>query len=94
MPVQRVPSKIAEYVTSIVRGLIDDEASLEVYERKGGSDEWVDVVLDVRVSNRDVGKVVGKSAATVDAIRKLLYTFARKHRLGRITFQVSEADRL
>lgn len=94
MPVKQVPSPIAAYAAHIIRGLIDDEASLEVHEREHLEGTKKGVVLDVRVASMDVGKVLGRGGENADAIRRLLYAFGKKHRLGHIVFQASEGGRL
>lgn len=99
MPVKHVPSPLALYATSIVRGLIDNEASLELYERRGmASNGWGGeveaLILEVRMARDDVGKVLGRGGENITAIRRLLYAFGKKHRLGHIVFQASESQRL
>lgn len=73
----RQPSPLYEHTKSILLGLIDDEKDLKLEEVRGSAS----IILEVRVSHRDAGKVIGNRGQTADAIRLLLYAFAKKYGL-------------
>src|SRR5437868_15372680 len=61
-------------VTEVVKFLVDhpEQVSLEEVKQSGGS------VLNLRVAQKDVGKVIGKQGRTVRSLRTLLDAAAAK----------------
>lgn len=57
-----------ELVTYLARGLVDDPAAVNVTESRLEHSN----VLELRVGMNDLGKVIGKSGRTAQAIRTLL----------------------
>jgi uncharacterized protein len=66
-----------EFIEYIVKNLVTDPEKVEIncYEGERG------VVVEVRVGSEDVGKVVGKRGATINAIRTIATTACA--RMGR-----------
>jgi predicted RNA-binding protein YlqC (UPF0109 family) len=61
-------------VERVARALVDDPASVEVREVPGEDG----IVLEVRVANDDLGKVIGKRGKTVQSLRTVLAASAAK----------------
>ena len=61
-------------VESIVASLVDDVDQVEVTETSGESV----VILEIRVSPNDIGKVIGKEGRIANAIRTLVKSAAAK----------------
>ena len=61
-------------VETIVRKLVDnpEEVSIQVVEGDKST------ILELRVNQSDIGKVIGKNGRIVTAIRSLLYAVAKK----------------
>lgn len=63
-----------EFVEYIVKHLVDDPDAVQVTEIAGESS----IVYELRVSQSDMGKVIGRNGRTVDSIRVLLIAVSRK----------------
>ena len=57
-----------ELIEYIAKSLVDDPASVVVEEKEGEKD----TVLTLKVSDGDIGKVIGKQGRIAHAIRTLL----------------------
>jgi predicted RNA-binding protein YlqC (UPF0109 family) len=77
--------QILAMVEATVRALVDDEASARVSLLAGEHH----TIIEVTVARLDVGKVIGRSGAHADALRKLLMAAAAKHALH-ITLSIGE----
>jgi hypothetical protein len=64
-----------ETVEMIVKALVSDAAAVDVREIE--RDERT-VVIEVRVAEGDMGKVIGRQGKTIRAIRSLLYAVSMK----------------
>lgn len=66
-----------EFVEYIVKNLVDnpDSVKVECFEGERG------IIVEIRVHSEDVGKVVGKRGATINAIRTIAMMICA--RLGR-----------
>ena len=67
-----------ETVEMIVKALVDDQDAVDVREvDRGGS-----TLIEVRVAQPDMGKVIGRQGRTVRALRSLAHAVSvkRKHR--------------
>ncbi|TMK64819.1 MAG: KH domain-containing protein [Actinobacteria bacterium] len=64
-----------DLIEFLVRALVDapDEVSVESYEDDDGT-----VVYEVRVAEDDVGKVIGRSGRTVNALRAVVRAAAMR----------------
>lgn len=63
-----------ELVEYIVKGLVDNPDGVEVRE----VDREKTVVLELRVSPPDVGRIIGRQGRTIKAIRTILSAAASK----------------
>ena len=66
-----------ELVEVIAKALVDDPDSVVVTERE----ERKTTVLEVRVADSDMGKVIGKSGRIAKAIRAVMNAAASKDRV-------------
>ena len=64
---------LAEY---IVKSLADHPEKVELSERE----EDDTVLIELKISSDDVGKIIGKSGNTINAIRTVLQTAASSHK--------------
>jgi len=66
---------VKDLIEFLVRALVDapDEVSVESYEDDDGT-----VVYEVRVAEDDVGKVIGRSGRTVNALRAVVRAAAMR----------------
>ena len=79
---------LAALVTDVVKFLVDSPDEVSVEEISEGSRN---VVLELSVAQKDVGKVIGKQGRTVRSLRNLLDAAASK--LGkRATLEIMEDD--
>lgn len=60
---------MAELLEYLARALVDepDEVSVESFEQDDGT-----IVLELRVSERETGKVIGRGGRTVNALRAIV----------------------
>jgi predicted RNA-binding protein YlqC (UPF0109 family) len=65
-----------DLITAIVKALVDQPEKVSVNEI-GGSHT---TVLEVKVANTDIGKIIGKRGRTAQAIRTILTAAAAKTR--------------
>jgi len=64
-----------ETVEMIVKALVDDGAAVDVREiERGGQTS----VIEVRVAQDDMGKIIGRQGRTVRALRSLLHAVGTK----------------
>jgi hypothetical protein len=63
-----------EYVLSIIRPLVDHPGDLSIASIDGEKT----LVLELRCHETDLGKVIGKSGKTIQAVRQLLSTVAAR----------------
>lgn len=64
----------AELVEYVVKSLVDDPESVAVEE----SHESGQVILELRVAEPDMGRVIGKSGRVINAIRSIVQIAAAK----------------
>ncbi len=64
-----------EVVEKIVSALADDKEAVEVSENNDGNT----TVVEVRVAETDMGRLIGRQGRTVKAIRSLLFFAGQKH---------------
>ncbi len=63
-----------ELVEYVVKSLVDDPESVAVEESR----ESGQVVLELRVAEPDMGRVIGKSGRVINAIRSIVQIVAAK----------------
>ena len=68
--------RLKELVTLIAQSLVDDPDKVEVREVLGEQT----VVLELKVAQEDLGKIIGKQGKTAKAIRTILGAAAAKMR--------------
>lgn len=68
---------LKELISTIARALVDDPEGVEVVEVDGERNP----VIELRVADGDVGKVIGKDGRTAQSIRTILVAASTK--LGR-----------
>ena len=67
-------ASLKELVEFIARSLVDDPSQVQVSEIEGENS----VILELRVGPEDVGRVIGRSGRTVNAIRTIVRIIAAK----------------
>ncbi len=67
-------STMKELIEYVARSLVDDVDKVEIKEISGEQTN----VLELKVAKEDVGKIIGKSGRTADAIRTILNCGAAK----------------
>ena len=65
---------LKELVATIARALVDDPGGVEVAEVEGDRS----AVLELRVGDGDIGKVIGKDGRTAQSIRTILLAASTK----------------
>jgi len=76
---------LKELITYVARNLVDDPDAVEVTE----VEEDQAAVLELRVAQEDLGKVIGKQGRTARALRTILSAAATKiHR--RVILEIME----
>ncbi len=73
-----------DLVEFIVRALVDDPDAVEVEE----VDQDGSVVLEVRVAEDDLGRVIGREGRVANAIRTLAKAAATAQQGGRVTVEI------
>lgn len=63
-----------EAMENLVRSLVGNAEAVEVIEKQIGST----TVLEVRVEQSDIGRLIGREGRTVKAIRSILYAISQK----------------
>jgi uncharacterized protein len=63
-------------VEMIVRSLVDDAENVDVQER----DHNGTTVIEIRVAQEDMGKVIGKQGRTIRALRSLAHVVGQKQK--------------
>jgi predicted RNA-binding protein YlqC (UPF0109 family) len=74
-----------EAVEKIVNALADDKEAVEVSDFEDGGT----TVIEVRVAESDMGRLIGRQGRTVKAIRSLLF-FAGQKQKRRYNLQILE----
>ena len=64
-----------EAVEKIVKSLVGNADSVEVSEKTDGRS----IVIEVRVGEGDMGRIIGREGRTVKALRSLLFYAGQKH---------------
>jgi len=72
-------------VEKIIRALVEKPDEVEVRENAGDKS----TIIEVRVAEGDMGRIIGREGRTIKAIRSLLYAASEKHR-KRFVLQIIE----
>ncbi|MFZ2445147.1 MAG: KH domain-containing protein [Syntrophobacteraceae bacterium] len=64
---------LAEY---LIKSLADHPEEVELHERE----EDDTVLIELKISQEDLGKIIGKNGNTINAIRTVLQTAASSHK--------------
>ena len=72
-----------DLVETIVKSLVDDPEAVDVKEIEGSAS----VVLELRVAEADVGRVIGRNGRVINSIRTILQSLAAKEG-KRVTLEV------
>lgn len=63
-----------EFVRTILSELVDNPDELQV----SGTIDELGVFISVRTAESDLGRVIGKGGANIEAIRRLMWTLGKK----------------
>ena len=74
-----------EAVENLVVALVDEKKAVEVNDFEDGGT----TVIEVRVAESDMGRLIGRQGRTVKAIRSLLFFAGQKHK-RRYNLQIIE----
>ena len=74
---QEIDFSVLEYLVSIVSGLVAHPDKVKITETKGSDC----TLFEIRVEDSDAGRVIGRQARIVDAIRILAAAAAYSHGL-------------
>jgi predicted RNA-binding protein YlqC (UPF0109 family) len=75
-----------ELIKYIVQALVDNPEQVEISEIKGGNT----TVFELKVAQKDLGKVIGKRGRNVNAIRTILTAATVTAQKGRAILQFIE----
>lgn len=64
-----------EFLETLVKGLVEDKEAVEVTEKEG---DRGDIILEVKVAENEVGKVIGRQGRVARAIRTVMKSVAGK----------------
>ena len=73
-----------EAVEKIITALVSDKEAVEVSETASEKTS----VIQVRVAEGDMGRIIGREGRTVKAIRSLLFYAGQKHTNGLVSLLV------
>lgn len=76
---------VIEFAEKLVLGLVKNP---EIVKVQSFTDEDGSIILDIIVHNDDMGTVIGKSGATIKAIRTLIQACAYKQNISKIKVNV------
>ncbi len=68
-------TELKDLIEYVARALVDEPEKVSVTSVESDTS----VIIELRVSAEDVGKVIGKSGQTAKALRKILSAAATKH---------------
>lgn len=76
---------VKEFTEKLILGLVKNP---EIVKVQDFTDEDGTLILDIIVHGDDMGTVIGKSGATIKAVRTLVNACAYKQKLGKIKVNV------
>jgi predicted RNA-binding protein YlqC (UPF0109 family) len=75
-----------ELIKYIVQALVDNPEQVEISEIKGGNT----TVFELKVAQKDLGKVIGKRGRNINAIRTILTAASATAHKGRSILEIIE----
>ncbi len=72
----RFDCAMRETIEMIVKALVDDHDAVEVREIEGNGS----TVIEIRVAQPDMGKIIGRQGRTIRALRSLVHAVGLKRR--------------
>ncbi len=75
---------LIELTTFIVKSLVDEQELVSVKEFPTSEDDTI--LIEVMVSNSDMGKVIGKKGKTANAIRNLVQVASKENKKVKLNF--------
>lgn len=70
---------------TIILNLVDNKDSVEIIETENEKEK--EILLEVKVSKDDMGKVIGKQGRVAKAIRTIMKSMANKENLKKVTIE-------
>ena len=80
-------SSVSEIIEMLIKALVDEPDEVQVTENKGEKT----LVIEARVSKKDMGKVIGRNGRTIDSLRTIVAACGAKRR-QRCIFQIIEEE--
>ena len=78
---------VSEIIEMLIKALVDEPEEVQVTENKGEKT----LVIEARVSKKDMGKVIGRNGRTIDSLRTIVAACGAKRR-QRCIFQIIEEE--
>lgn len=85
---EKATTMMEDLVLTVVEALVDDENSFNVTPVAGSNNT---VVFEVKVDNKEIGRVIGKRGSTANAIRHILTASSAKFGI-RTILEISERE--
>lgn len=80
-------TSVSEIIEMLIKALVDEPDEVQVTENKGEKT----LVIEARVSKKDMGKVIGRNGRTIDSLRTIVAACGAKRR-QRCIFQIIEEE--
>ncbi len=77
-----------EFVEYIVKNLVDHPDKVRIVEVEGTHT----LIIELRVEQSDIGKIIGKEGKTINAIRTLLMSVASRNGI-RVNLEIIEENK-
>jgi predicted RNA-binding protein YlqC (UPF0109 family) len=71
------PGDLCAWLAEVVRPLLSAPEELKVTGAEGG----IGTLLELRVAELDLGRVIGRDGATIDSLRQLVRAVSGRHHL-------------
>lgn len=76
---------IVEYTTYLIKNIVKEPDMVKVSQFEGDEES---IILEVLVSESDMGSVIGKSGKTAKAIRTMILAYAYLHGNKRVKINI------
>ena len=77
---KQVVQALEELLRAILRGILDDPAAAQIECAQAGSTIVFSITLPPRNGVSELGRLLGREAETIWAIRRIIHVAAAKHR--------------